>query len=238
MSDFQAGGSCEPIRSYQRIFSPQRRIYQVDGRRLPVPGGVPLEWLGWAAGALLAVLVLSTRSLLLTGVVGVAGAVLCADRGWRWLCVGCALGAFAVQSVGLVLGWVDWPLRLIAIPMLAATAASHVTPDGRRADRYLLAVVGWRLRASRRSLERAVPVDGERLVWAPRVWVAGDHRGPLLCHGRVCGPARLLFRAPVVLTARRGRYVVRPAAGHRMRPGERVAEVVEVPAGRVVEIRP
>ena len=36
------------IRSYQRIFRPDRRIYQIDGRRLPVPGGVPLEWLGWA----------------------------------------------------------------------------------------------------------------------------------------------------------------------------------------------
>ena len=43
----------EPIRSYQRIFRPERRIYQVEGRTLPVPGGVPLRWLGWATAALL-----------------------------------------------------------------------------------------------------------------------------------------------------------------------------------------
>jgi len=57
--------SSQPIRSYQRIFRPDRRIYQVDGRRLPVPGGVPLEWLAWAFGALVAILVLSQRSILL-----------------------------------------------------------------------------------------------------------------------------------------------------------------------------
>ena len=34
----------EPIRSYQRIFRPERRIYHLEGRALPVPGGVPLRW--------------------------------------------------------------------------------------------------------------------------------------------------------------------------------------------------
>jgi hypothetical protein len=34
----------EPIRSYQRIFRPERRIYQIEGRALPVSGGVPLRW--------------------------------------------------------------------------------------------------------------------------------------------------------------------------------------------------
>ena len=62
-----------PIRSYQRIFTPDRRIYQIDGRRLPVPGGVPLNWLVWAFGALLVVLVLSSRSLLFTLVAGGVG---------------------------------------------------------------------------------------------------------------------------------------------------------------------
>jgi hypothetical protein len=36
------------IRSYQRIFKPERRICQVEGRSLPVPGGIPLRWLAWA----------------------------------------------------------------------------------------------------------------------------------------------------------------------------------------------
>jgi len=44
----------EPIRSYQRIFRPERRIYQVEGHVLPVPGGVPLRWLAYAGTALVA----------------------------------------------------------------------------------------------------------------------------------------------------------------------------------------
>ena len=39
-----------PIRSYQRIFRPERRLYSIEGRVLPVPGGVPLRWLAYAAG--------------------------------------------------------------------------------------------------------------------------------------------------------------------------------------------
>ena len=54
--------SFEPIRSYQRIFRPERRIYQIEGRTLPVPGGVPLRWLAYATATLLAVIALGSGS--------------------------------------------------------------------------------------------------------------------------------------------------------------------------------
>jgi TcpE family len=234
VSDSQA-----PIRSYQRIFKPDRRIYQIDGRRLPVPGGVPLNWLVWAFGTLLAVLVLSSRSLLFTLVAGGVGALLGAgSRGWRGAVAAGAVAACAVQVCGLLLGWVDWPLRLLVLPGLVATAAGQLTPDGRSAHRYLLSRVAVRLRAARRSLERPVTVDGEMADWAPRVWVAPDHYSPVLYHGRVQGPARVVFGREVVLTPRRGRHVARPAAGHRMREREVLAEVVQLERGQVLEIRP
>ncbi len=47
------------IRSYRVCFRLERRIYKLDRWRLPVPWGVPLRGLGYAAGALAAVLVLS-----------------------------------------------------------------------------------------------------------------------------------------------------------------------------------
>ena len=75
-------------------------------------------------------------------------------------------------------------------------------------------------------------------VWAPQVWVAPDEHSPVLHHGRVRGPARLVFGRPVVVIPARGRLVVRPAEGHRMRAGERRAEVIELSAGQVVEVRP
>jgi hypothetical protein len=228
-----------PIRSYQRIFKPDRRIYQIDGRRLPVPGGVPLNWLVWAFGALVVVLALSSRSLLFTVVcAGVAALIGAGWRGYRGAVVGAAVAACAVQAGGVVLGWVDWPLRLVVLPGLVATAAGQLTPDGRSAHRYLLSRAAVRLRATRRSLARPVLVDGQVLDWAPRVWVAPDHHSPVVGHGRVHGPAEIAFGREVVLTPRRGRYVARPALGHRTRNGELLAEVVRLQAGQVVEMRP
>jgi len=228
-----------PIRSYQRLFKPDRRIYQIDGRRLPVPGGVPLEWLAWAFGALVGILALSQRSLLLALTIGTVGALLGAgSRGLIGALLAGGAGFLGALAAGVLLGWLDWPLRLLIAPAMLATFAGQLSPDGRAAHRYLASWVGMRLRAARRSLDRPLPADGETQVWAPRVWVAPDHHSPVLQHGRVQGPARLVFGRPVVVIGRRGRQVVRPAAGHRMRPGERRVEVIELAPEQVVEVRP
>ncbi len=231
--------SAHPIRSYQRIFRPDRRIYQIDGRRLPVPGGVPLEWLAWAFGALVLVLVLSQRSILFALVLGAIGALLGASsRGARGAILAGAFGFLGVLLAGVLLGWLAWPLRLIVAPALVATLAGQTSPDGRPAHRYLASWLSVRLRFPRHSLERPIPIDGVVHVWAPQVWVAPDEHSPVLHHGRVHGPARLVFGRPVVAIPARRRLVVRPAEGHRMRAGERRAEVIELADGQVVEIRP
>jgi hypothetical protein len=227
------------IRSYQRIFRPDRRIYQVDGRRLPVPGGVPLQWLGWAFASLVGVLVLSQRSILfalvLTGISGVLGA---SAHGWRGGALGAVVGFLATLIVGVLLGWLDWPLRLLIAPGMIATLAGQAAPDGRPAHRYLRAWLALQMRAARRSLDTPVPGGGAVHVWAPRVWVAPDQHAPVLHHGRVRGPARLVFAHAVVAVPSRGRIVVRRAEGHKLRRGERLAEVIELSEGQVVEVRP
>ncbi len=229
----------QPIRSYQRIFRPDRRIYQIDGRRLPVPGGVPLEWLVWAFGALVAILVLSQRSIALALVLGAIGALLGASsHGWAGAVIAAGAGVALTLLAGVLLGWLDWPLRLIVAPTMVATLAGQASPDGRPAHRYLASWLAFRMRAARHSLDRTLPSDGEERVWAPRVWVAPDEHSPVLHHGRVRGPARLVFGRPVVVIPGRGRFVVRPIEGHRMRRGERRAEVIELGDGQVVEVRP
>jgi hypothetical protein len=61
------------VRSYQRLFSPDRRIYAIDGRTLPVPGGVPLRWLGHAAAAIVAAVVLAgLHPVVIAAVAGLA----------------------------------------------------------------------------------------------------------------------------------------------------------------------
>ncbi|MGC2375497.1 MAG: TcpE family conjugal transfer membrane protein [Solirubrobacteraceae bacterium] len=231
--------SSHPIRSYQRIFRPDRRIYQIDGRRLPVPGGVPLEWLGWAFASLIAVLVLSQRSIVLALVLGAIGGVIGASsHGWRGAAIAGAAGFLATLIAGVLLGWLDWPLRLLIAPGMIATLAGQASPDGRPAHRYLTSWLALQMRAARRSLDGAIPAEREVHMWAPQVWVAPDEHSPVLHHGRVRGPARLVFGKPVVVVPARGRHVVRPCEGHRMRRGERRAEVIELGAGQVVEVRP
>jgi hypothetical protein len=231
--------SAHPIRSYQRIFKPDRRVYAIDGRRLPVPGGVPLQWLGWAFCSLIVVLVLSQRSIILASVLAAISGVLGASsHGSAGAVIGALAGFIATLLAGVALDWLDWPLRLLIAPGMIATLAGQSSPDGRPAHRYLTSLAGLRMRAARRSLDGAIPSEGEVHVWAPRVWVAPDEHSPVLHHGRVRGPARLVFAHPVVAVAGRGRLIVRRAEGHRMRSGERLCEVIELGDGQVVEVRP
>jgi len=231
--------STHPIRSYQRIFKPDRRVYAIDGRRLPVPGGVPLEWLCWAFCGLVGVLVLSQRSFVVAGVVAALVALLASSwYGPTGAVIGGLAGFVGTLLAGVVLDWLDWPLRLLVVPGMIATLAGQSSPDGRPTHRYLASLAALRLRAARRSLDGAIGADERERVWAPEVWVAPDQHSPVLHHGRVKGPARLVFAHRVVAIPGRGRLIIRRAEGHRMRSGERLCEVVELADGQVAEVRP
>ena len=165
--------SSEPIRSYQRIFRPERRIYQVEGHRLPVPGGVPLRWLAYAAAALVAILALSSGSATLDALLALAAALAGGLLGGREAAVLAGLGALAAAWVlGFALGLLDWPLRLIVIPAAMATLATQATPDGRRADRFAASWLALRLAPHRRSLGRALPPVGVPIRSGGELWVA------------------------------------------------------------------
>jgi hypothetical protein len=229
------------VRSYQRVFRPARRIYQVQGHRLPVPGGVPLRWLGYGAASLVAVLLLSSGSRALAMVLVIAAAV--TGRrvgGWR----GAAVGAWAVAVASHLSGWVleslDWPLRLIVVPALAATVATQATPDGRSSHRFALSWLRLWWSPSRSSLgrqlahsSRAVRLGGPVSAWA-------DEHGQVLRRCRVRGAARVSFSAPLVVRRRgwprRQRLVATPYLG-RASGADPVARV-ELAAGEVLEVRP
>src|ERR1700686_1259820 len=93
--------STHPIRSYQRIFKPDRRGYAIDGRRPPVPGGVPLEWLCWALCSLVGVLVLSQRSIVVAGIVAALVGLLAASSHGK---TGAVIGGLAGVVGGLLAG--------------------------------------------------------------------------------------------------------------------------------------
>ena len=237
MADHESGA----IRSYQRIFRPERRLYQIEGRALPVPGGVPLRWLGWAAGTLLAVLALSAGSATVASLAAAGAALAGLVAGGRGVALAAAaVAGLAVPALGLVLGALDWPLRLLVLPALVATLATQATPDGRRADRFAWSWLSLRLAARRRSLGRALPPAGRRYLPGGELWVADGEDWPRLRRGRIRGRAQARFARPVGVRRgrlRRRRLVAQPLGGRHGRRGA-VVDGLELEAGEVLELRP
>jgi hypothetical protein len=231
----------EPIRSYQRIFRPERRIYQIEGRALPVPGGIPLRWLGYATAALVAVLAIGSGSATVAVLLALTAAVAGLLVGGRLAGLTAGAGAFgAFWITGFLLGLLDWPLRLVVVPIAIATLATQATPDGRHADRFALSWLALRLAPRRRSLGRALPRTETRQLCDGEVWVAPDEHLPELRRCRIRGAAAVAFAEAV--SVRRGglrqrRLIARRARG-RSRRGELEARRVAVGAGEWLEVRP
>ena len=230
----------EPIRSYQRIFRPERRIYQIEGRSLPVPGGIPLRWLGYATAALLAVLAVGSASMTLAGVVAGAAGAAGLLAGGRVGALVAGAGAFAAFWIaGQLLGLLDWPLRLVVVPVAVATLATQATPDGRRADRFALSWLALKLAPRRRSLGRAMPPVGRPQLSEGDVWIAADEHGPRLRRGRVRGPATAEFaiEARVRRGGLRQRRLIARLGGGRARRRELATRRLAVGADEVREVR-
>lgn len=232
----------ETIRSYQRIFRPDRRLHHIEGRALPVPGGVPLRGLGYAGAALLAVLALGTGSFFVygtvAGVAAAAGAILGGREGSAVAAVG-ALGCAWVA--GHVLGALDWPIRLVIVPAAVAVIGMQATPDGRSAHRFAGAWLALRLSPRRRSLGRALPAEGVARVEDAAAWVSPDQHSPALRRARVRGVGELAFSATV--SARRsrlgqGRIRVTTPKDRPERGGEVRTTRLAVAQGEKVEVRP
>lgn len=230
-----------PVRSYQRIFRPQRRIYQLEGRPLPVPGGVSLRWLAYAAGALAAVLLLGSGSPAVLALAALGAGLAGAALGGRPVALAAGAAALAAAWLaGLALGLLDWPLRLVVAPFALATLATQATPDGRGADRFALSWLALRLAPRRRSLGRALVPLGAPRFCGGGLWVAPDEHAPRLRPARVRGAGTVCFAAGVLVrrAGRRGeRLVVRAAGGGTARRGERAATRLALGAGERLEVR-
>jgi hypothetical protein len=228
----------EPIRSYQRIFRPERRIYSIEGRPLPVPGGVPLRWLAYATAALLVVLAIGSGSLAvalaLAGIAGLAGA----SAGGRVGGAVSATGALAATWIGgFALGLLEWPLRVVVIPAAVATVATQATPDGRRADRFALSWLATHLAPLRRSLGRALPAINRAHLLGGELWVAPDERSSRLRRGRVSGPAIVFFSEPVLVRGGWRRRRVAQGSERTPRRGWERARRLTLGEREVLEVR-
>lgn len=231
----------QPIRSYQRIFRPERRIYQLDGRALPVPGGIPLRWLAYATAALLAVVALESGSPAVAIVLASAAASAGLLIGGAGAAAVAGPAAFGISLLGgAALGLLDWPLRLVVVPVALATLATQRTPDGRHADRFAASWLALRLAPRRRSLGRGMPAPGAAERTDAALWVAPDERAPTLRRARIRGTGAICFAQEVRVRRaglRQNRLLARAAAGRR-RGAELIASRLAVGEGEVLELRP
>lgn len=205
-----------------------------------MPGGVPLRWVGYATVTLLAVVVVSTRSVGVAVLAALVAAAAGAIAGGVPASAAAAITAIAlVPVVGFLLAALDWPLRLLVIPGLLATLATQATPDGRPAHRYAASWFGLMLRARRRSLGRSVPPAGEPRLLAARLWCAPDSGSPQLRRARVRGEATVRFARAVVVRRRRWRGpLARPLGERGPRRRDVVVDSVELRSGERIEVRP
>jgi hypothetical protein len=229
----------EPIRSYQRIFKPERRIYHLEGRALPVPGGIPLRWLAYATGALITVLVLASGSVAVTVVIAAVGAVGGFTVGGRAGAALAGTAAFAMAwLVGVALGLLDWPLRLVVVPVAFATFATQATPDGRHADRFAASWLALRLAPRRRSLGRGLAPVGLALHRGGELWVGPDEHSPVLRRALIRGAGVVGFARPVGVRrvgVRQRRLLARPAGSRRR--GDLSTTRLALGRGEMVEVR-
>lgn len=225
------------VRSYQRVFRPDRRLYAVDGRTIPVPGGVPLRWLGTATIALVSSLLIAAFSPVLILIVGGVTGAWFWRLGRRRLVVPGLVGTTGgLVVLGLLLRLVDWPLRLIVLPAAAATALTQLSPDGRGAHRFLWSWLRAQV-AGRRLLGDPWPAPGRCGEFRARVDVASDCHQPELQRAVLRGPGSVRFGSPVmVCRSRRGRVVCR--LGAQRHPRGAMVDRLELRPGERLRVRP
>lgn len=179
------------IRSFRVVFALERRLFRIDRWRLPLPYGIPVRGIGYAAGALLAVLV-----------------------------------AGAMPGLGVAVGAVPAPLRLVIGPVAVAAMLARVRIDGRPAHRWALAWARHRLGARTLDAFAGVAAAGTTHAFDDPVVLAADADSSYR-QAEVHGPAVVALGLPAAAIQRRRKLHIRATDGQPLR---RRQEVV-VPAG-------
>lgn len=235
------------LRTYRRVFNVERRIYSIEGRQIPIPGGIPLRFLGWVTASLVAIVMLRSGSGLVMGICIVVGALIGRRRAeWAGAAIGAVMGWAVFTVASFVLSLPDWPLAYVVMPFGVALFALAAEPDGRAPHRFVLSLLAWQLAPARSDGIAGVPAVGEtRTYRASECYIAPDWRSPILRAGRLAGPAEVTFERGARVRRRRSfpllrrgghRYVIRPPEA-RLRRSE-VLGTLELGPGEQAEVRP
>jgi hypothetical protein len=148
-----------------------------------------------------------------------------------WLACLAAISLLArLPLIGLLPAAMPPPLRLLALPLLAAWALCRWELDGRPPHRAACGLIWWWLRPRVLAAGRRVPAVGAEVASLDEVVIAPDLVGTSYPCGRIDGPVRLLLRYPVEARRRGHRARLRARPGPALHKGH----VLEVPRGHSV----
>lgn len=234
------------LRTYRRVFNIDRRIYSIEGHQVPVPGGIPLRFIGWLLASVLAIAMLRSGSpIVLLLVVIVAGLIGKRRAGWPGAAIGAVLGWAGLTVVAFALSLLAASIVFFVLPFGLAMFSLTAEPDGRPPHRFALSFLAWQMAPSRTDGQIGVAAIGEtRSYRASECYIAPDWRSPVLRAGTFKGEGEISFdrgarvRRRRLLFARRrsNRYVIRPPES-RLRRSRVVANLTLEP-GEEAEVRP
>ncbi len=229
----------QTIHSYRRIFRVDKRVYSVQGRQLPFPGGIPLRILGWIAVAEALIVVLYLQSTVFAVIFALVGAL----AGWRrgritGVLAGAVVGWASYVVLGFVFHIVPWEVTFVAIPAAIAGVSIRAEPDGRSPHRYAASWITWQLSPRRWSADGSVPAIDSTHTYRPSCPIAPDWRTPRLHRAEIRGPSTVTFRDPMrvrKLGVGRKDLLARPA--RRTRRGQTLA-IVTLTEGQTMRVLP
>jgi hypothetical protein len=121
-----------------------------------------------------------------------------------WLAALLALLAAAnLPLLGPLVRLLPDPVRLVALPLVAAAALSRWEIDGRSPHRALAGLISYRLRPRSLAGLRRCPPVGTELTPLDHLALAPDLTTATAPAGRITGPARLLLRYPAEIRLER-----------------------------------
>lgn len=228
------------LRNYRRIFNVDKRIYQIEGRQLPIPGGVPLRFAVWfIAAEITVVLVRSQSPIVAILCVGIGLAIGNRRQGALGALIGGVLGWAVATVTGFLLALPDWPIPYVILPAALAVLSIRYEPDGRAPHRFVLSWLRFQSSPRRRVAGYGgVSPVGTVSTYAPDCWIASDWNTPELRKARVTGPTTVEFRDALTIRRRgvgkRRRWVATPAKRRR----DETQQTIDLADGEVLEIRP
>lgn len=135
--------------------------------------------------------------------------------------------------VGLLFGWIWWPVAYPLFAFAVAYVLTTVEPEGRHVLRWLAGLWKHYTQPRDRCAGRRIRAAGAVAVLSPVTAVATDQADPVLGPCRVHGPATVRFRDPVSVrpARRKNRYVAQPAS-------DSSTVRVELDAGEMLVVHP